>query len=243
MSDSIDPKIKAMVERHLAAEPNSRSSKALRIMLSNGSVTTGDLNALGYGHPPRAIREIREAGIPLLMKWDRTTGGRRMGRYHFGRAEDIRHDRHGGRSALPKAFKDELLRRYGSADCITGAKLEPRYLQVDHRVPYEVAGDAGLAERDTSAYMLLDASSQAAKSWSCKHCRNFSELRDPQVCMACFWAYPDGYEHIAMQPIRRTDIVWEGEDVSVHDRLKEIADRRGISMAELLLQLARDGGQ
>lgn len=232
-----------MAERHLAAFPNSRSSKALRAMLDNGSVTTDDLNGLGYNHPPRAIGDVRDAGIPVVTERDRTPDGKHMARYRLGRAEHVQGDRHAGRSVLPRAFKVDLLARYGSADCITGAKLDPRILQVDHRVPYRVAGDAGLAERDTSAYMLLDASSQRAKSWSCEHCRNFELLRDPQICQACFWAYPEHYQHVAMQPIRRTDIVWRGKDVSVHDRLREVADREGISMPELLLRLARGVGQ
>ena len=232
-----------MVERHLAAEPNSRASKALRAMLANGSVTTDDLNRLGYNHPPRAIGDVRDAGIPVVTERAQTPGGKSMARYRLGRAEDVQGDRHAGRSVLPKAFKAALLVRYGSADCITGAKLDPRVLQVDHRVPYRVAGDAGLAERDTSAYMLLDASSQRAKSWSCEQCRNLLELRDPEVCKTCFWAYPEDYQHIAMQAIRRTDVVWRDEDVPVHDRLKEVADREGIPMSELLLRLARRFGQ
>jgi len=133
-----------MAERHLAAEPNSRASKALRAMLATGSVTTDDLNALGYNHPPRAIGDVRDAGIPVITERDRTPDGRPMARYRLGRAEDIQNDRHAGRSVLPKAFKAELLSRYGSADCITGAKLEPRNLQIDHRIPYRIAGDAGI---------------------------------------------------------------------------------------------------
>lgn len=232
-----------MVERHLAAEPNSRASKALRAMLATGSVTTDDLNGLGYNHPPRAIGDVRDAGIPVVTERVRAPNGKTMARYRLGRAEDIRSDRHAGRSVLPKAFKADLLIRYGSADCITGAKLDPRVLQVDHRVPYRVAGDAGLAERNTSAYMLLDASSQRAKSWSCEHCPNFLELRDPEVCRTCFWAYPESYQHIAMQPMRRTDVIWSGDDVAIHDQLKDAADREGVSMQELLLRLARSSCQ
>lgn len=240
--DSIDPKVLEIVRRHLAAEPNSRSSKALRAMLDKGHVTTADMNALGYDHPPRAIGDVRDAGIPVVTERIRTESGKRMARYRLGRAEDIREDRHGGRSVLPKAFKAELLARYGSADCITGAKLDPRVLQMDHRVSYRIAGDAGLADRDASAYMLLDASSQRAKSWSCEQCSNFRELCDPNICKTCFWAYPEDYRHIAMQDIRRTDIVWTGDDVPVHDRLKAQADRAGVSMSELLLRMARRNG-
>lgn len=239
--DPVHPKILAMARRHIAAEPNSRSSKALKMMLDKGHVTTDDLNAMGYNHPPRAIGDVRDAGIPVVTEKVRTADGRQMARYRFGSADDIQEDRHGGRSVLPKAFKAELLARYGSADCITGAKLDPRVLQIDHRVPYRVAGDAGLADRDAGAYMLLDASSQRAKSFSCEQCENFQTLRYASVCMKCFWAFPEGYEHIAMQPIRRTDIVRQGADVPVHDRLKAEADRAGITIAELLLRLARRG--
>lgn len=240
--DSIDPKIIEIVLRHLSAEPNSRSSKALRAMLDKGYVTTDDLNALGYSHPPRAIGDVRDAGIPVVTEKVRTASGKQMARYRLGSAENIREDRHGGRSVLPKAFKIELLARYGSADCITGAKLDPRVLQIDHRVPYRVAGDAGLADRDASAYMLLDASSQRAKSWSCEQCPNYRELRDPKVCKSCFWACPESYQHIAMQQIRRTDVVWQGDDVALHDRLKAEADRAGMPMSELLLRLAQRSG-
>ena len=137
-------------------------------MLEKGSVTTDDLNALGYNHPPRAIGDVRDAGIPVVTERDRTPDGRPMARYRLGRAENIREGRHTGRSILPKSFKAASLARYGSADCITGAKLDSRLLQIDHRVPYRVGGDIGLAEKDASAYMLLDASSQRAKSWSCE---------------------------------------------------------------------------
>lgn len=89
--------------------------------------------------------------------------------------------------------------------------------------------------------MLLDASSQRAKSWSCEQCPNFRQLRDSDVCRTCFWAFPESYKHIAMQQIRRTDVVWQDADVPIHDRLRAEADRAGITMAELLLRLARRG--
>lgn len=240
MSEPIDPAVRQLIERHLAARPNSRSSKALRAMMERGSVTTQDLNRLGYDHPPRAIGDVRDAGIPVITDRTVTADGRRMARYRLGRADEIHLDRHLGRSTLPKAFKRALLIRYGAVDAITGAALPPTVLQIDHRVPYRIAGDAGLAPRDTSAYMLLDASSQRAKSWSCEHCPNyFLGARDLSTCQTCFWAYPEAYTHIATQEIRRTDIVWIGEDVPVHDRLRRTATSLGIPIQELILRLAR----
>ena len=88
--DSIDPKIREMVQRHIESEPNSRSSKALRVMLEKGSVTTADLTDLGYDHPPRAIGDVRDAGIPVVREMIRGANGKRMARYRLGNARIFR---------------------------------------------------------------------------------------------------------------------------------------------------------
>ena len=38
--------------------------------------------------------------------------------------------------------------------------MDGRYLQIDHRVPYEIAGEGFHEEVNVEEYMLLDASSQ-----------------------------------------------------------------------------------
>jgi hypothetical protein len=236
---AIDARIKALAERVIAEGKNKRAVAALKAMLKNGSVSTDDLNDLGYIHPPRAIGDVRDAGIPIITgSATSPRTGKRMAVYSFGDPSHIQEGRVGGRSALPKAFKQALLVRYGSVDCITGAKLDERVLQIDHRIPYRVAGDAGLEDRNVESYMLLDASSQRAKSWSCEHCPNMVE-RIVKVCETCFWAHPEAYEHIATKHIRRTDIAWEGPDVAVHDRLKAEAEQRGSTIAETLREMAR----
>jgi hypothetical protein len=106
--------------------------------------------------------------------------------------------------------------------------------------PYRIAGDVGLAEADVEAYMLLDASSQRAKSWACEHCPNMAaNSRQPSICNSRYWAFPLHYDHIAMQQIRRTDIAWQGTDVEVHDQLEAIAAKRGTDVATLLKTAAR----
>jgi hypothetical protein len=62
---------------------------------------------------------------------------------------------------------------------------------------------------------------------------------DEVVCKTCFWAFPEDYEHIAMQQIRRSDVIWQNGDVPVHDRLKAEAKRRHTTVAEILRTLAR----
>lgn len=59
---------------------------------------------------------------------------------------------------------------------------------------------------DAGGYMLLCASANRAKSWSCEHCENW-KLRDANICKSCYWAYPESYTHVAMQEIRRLDIM------------------------------------
>lgn len=134
------------------------------MLLKSGTVSTDELQELGYNHPPRVIGDIRDAGIPIVTGSGTSKGGNRMAVYSLGSSSDIQAGRIGGRSALPKAFKVKLIAKYGSVDCITGAELDERVLQIDHRIPYRIAGDTGLSDHDVAAYMLLDASSQRAKS-------------------------------------------------------------------------------
>jgi len=241
MPAPLDPVLLALVERVLAAGTSKRAIAVLRVLLDKGSISTDELAEMGYEHPPRAVGDVRDAGIPINTgRGTSKKTGRRMAVYTFGDPSQIQEGRIGGRSALPKKFKAALVERYGSIDCITGAKLDERVLQIDHRIPYRIAGDAGLADMDVEAYMLLDASSQRGKSWSCEHCPNMTpEARDPEVCKTCFWAFPEAYRHIAMVDIRRTDIAWQGDDVGVHDRLKAMAEAVGMTVGELLKGAAR----
>lgn len=238
----IDPAIVAKALEFIAQGKNKRAMTVLRLLLKNGSVTTSEIQEEGYDHPPRAIGDVRDAGFPLVREFFTDAGGRRMGRFRFGRAADVRDGKFEGRTVIPRAFRNKLLEHYGAADRITGAAMPPTMLQVDHRIPFRVGGDAGLAEERVEDFMLLDASSQRSKSWACEGCRNFRELLKPAVCATCFWASPEAYEHVAMEVMRRTDILWRGDDVQAHDRLRKRAEAEGISMAEAVLRLVRESG-
>lgn len=161
-----------------------------------------------------------------------------MARYSLGTAEQIRVGQI-GRTSFSKKFKDALLAEYGPFDGITGAQHEPRALQIDHRIPYRVAGDAGLATNDVTAFMLLDAKSNRIKGFSCQNCPNFVDLRDTLICKTCFWAHPEEYLHVAMQDIRRVEIVWQGAEVADYTKLKHQAEQDGVSVQELLKRLGR----
>jgi hypothetical protein len=239
MPASVDPQILALAEKVIAEGKNKRAIAVLKVFLDKGTISTDELQSMGYNHPPRAVGDVRDTGIPIVTSSITSSkSGRRMAVYAFGDPAQIQSGRIGGRSAFPKAFKTELIAHYGSRDCITGAQLDDRVLQIDHRIPYRISGDAGLEDHSVTDYMLLDASSQRAKSWSCENCPNMT-VKSPAVCQTCYWAFPEDYKHIATQEIRRTDIAWQGSDVAVHDKLKAIASANDEEVAELLRRIAR----
>lgn len=212
-----------------------RPRTVIEHILKHGIITNDELSELyGYDHPPRAIRDVRENGIPLVThSVVSPKTGRRMGAYTFDDIAKIRQGRVGGRKAFSKQFKQELLELYGSRDAVTGDRLDERYLQIDHRIPYEVSGDDG-GKLDAKDFMLLDASSNRAKSWSCEHCPNFIVTREPAICKTCFWASPEEYLHIAEVPSRRVEIVWTGSDVEDFDGLRKKAGKSRLSLPDFI---------
>lgn len=111
-----------------------------------------------------------------------------------------------------------MIQKYGCKCFIYLEELDEHELQIDHRVPFEVGGDGD--ELNVDDFMLLSASANRAKSWSCEHCENWKGLKDKSICLSCYWAYPENYTHIAMKQIRRIDLLWEGDEVAVYETLK-----------------------
>lgn len=190
-------------------------------ILKHGQITTEELKEkYGYNHPPRAARDVKEQGIPLEMFRVTGSDGRKIGAYRFGDPKKARFSKFRGRTAFTKHLKEKLIDLHGSRCAIYLEEFEERILQIDHRIPFEVAGDDETKMEDTNSYMLLCGSANRAKSWSCEHCINWQEMKKPEICRRCYWAYPEDYDHIAMRQVRRVDIMWSGDEVSVYDRLK-----------------------
>ena len=200
-------------------------------ILQYGFITTEELKQrYGYNHPPRAARDVREHGIPLETFRVTGTDGRRIAAYRFGDISKARFTRLSGRTGLSKQLKNELIRRYGCKCFIYLEEVDDRELQIDHRVPFEVDGEP---ELEPEHFMLLCGSANRAKSWSCEHCENWNTLKDKSICLSCYWAYPENYLHIAMRQVRRIDIIWQGEDVEIYERLKQQAARLDKEIPEL----------
>ena len=88
--------------------------------------------------------------------------------------------------------------------------MDENLLQVDHRIPCEIAGEQD--EQNIERYMLLSPSANRAKSWTCEHCENW-ERKDNEFCVRCFWAYPENYEHIAGKYQKVISIVFTGDEI------------------------------
>ena len=202
-------------------------------ILENGSITTEELKDLGYNHPPRAARDVRELGIPLVTTRVRSSDGRMIAAYKFGDADQLVAGLT-GRTAISKRFKRELVAAGGAKCAACGLTFDDRYLQVDHRVPVEIGGDEADDDRSVDDYMLLDGGCNRAKSWSCEHCPNFTE-KDPDTCESCYWAAPESqYDHVATVPERRVMLVWHGDEVRDYVDLATQAEAEELPLTEYL---------
>jgi len=186
----------------------------------------------GYNHPPRAVRDVREYGIPLETYRTEGTDGRKIAAYKFGSPDDVKNTlaKSAGRTILSKTLKQALMEKYGSKCFVYFEPMDEKLLQVDHRVPYEIAGEQD--EQNIELYMLLSSSANRAKSWTCEHCDNW-DRKDPTFCVKCFWAYPENYEHVAGKQQRIISVVFTGDEIEDYNRLIEIS---GIEKAQQIVK-------
>lgn len=213
-------KISSGFLRKLKSIKAKRPKTVIDHILKHGYIITEELEEkYGYAHPPRAARDVREQGIPLKTIRVKGSDGRTIAAYKFGDLSKINQDKLGGRKIFSKKFKEELLHNSECKCYVCMEKYEDRYLQVDHRIPYEVVGDIDHDNREIKDYMLLCGSCNRAKSWSCEHCDNWKNKRNQNICCSCYWAFPENYTHIAEKKIRRLDLVWINDEVNEYDNI------------------------
>jgi hypothetical protein len=231
------PKFPKVILEKAKMITGKRSRIVVDHILEHGSITTEDLENYGYKHPPRAIRDVREQGLPMEMFWTKNSAGRKIAGYRFGNVEAIRHDRLEGRRILSKEFHEQICGLHKSKCGICQTSYESRYLQLDHRVPYEVGGEPETPK--VKEYMPLCGSCNRAKSWSCEHCTNWLEKKDPTICSTCYWASPENYDHMAMRQMRRLDVVWEGKEVGDFEAVADAAKETDEPMPDFVKRVLR----
>lgn len=233
------PVSKALLAK-LRAVTAKRPKTVIDHILKHGHITTQELkDKYGYDHPPRAARDVREQGIPLETFSIKGSHGRPVAAYRFGDLSQIKAGKLGGRRAWPKEFKQLLIDRAGSRCGVCLTEYEARYLQIDHCVPYEVAGHAAVA-LDPRDFMLVCGSCNRAKSWSCEHCRNWQKDHLPEVCRTCYWASPDNYAHVALRLIRRLDLTWTEVEVPDYEKLVALSKHARKQLPDFVKGVLRD---
>lgn len=184
---------------------SKRARAALNIMLERGAVTTKVLQEeYGLDHPPRAIRDLKDAGV-LVGSRRVKESGKTISEYFL---EDLSAPSQGGapRNPIRKADKDRIIAEFGGKCAVCGTQASR--LQLDHRVPFAIAGDPPVWTSETA--MPLCPSDNRAKSWACEHCANWVN-RDPDVCLGCMWCHPEDYDHVSMLPERRLVVTAHSE--------------------------------
>ena len=215
-----------------------RPQTVIKHILEHGFITSEELkNTYGYNHPPRAVRDVREHGIPIITYRVTGSDGRKIAAYKFGDPTDIQNNlsKAAGRTVLSKALKQALIDKYGSKCFIYLETMDKEVLQVDHRIPYEIGGEHD--EKDIDYYMLLSPSANRAKSWTCEHCENWKK-KDRSFCLRCFWAYPENYDHIAGKFEKVISLVFTDDEIDDYYKLIELSGEK--TAQEIIKQIIHE---
>lgn len=173
-------------------------------------------------------------GIPLETFRVDGKGGNRIAAYRFVEIDSETAISQRPRTIIPKEVKKNLIERDGAICSICHGEFPPNVLQVDHRVPFIVAGDAEAFDKHLGAYQLICGSCNRAKSWSCEHCANTLSGKDHRKCLSCYWASPTNYIHIALADIRRVDLTWTKDELSAYLHIERLAVKAKQSVREYI---------
>jgi len=223
---------------------SKRAKTVVKEIIENGSVTTERLADLGYEHAPRAVRDVREAGIPITtLRVLSTKTHRKIASYVFGDIESIQYFKSEGRRTFTKAFKEELFNKQSGKCAICNMEFDEKLLQIDHRIPYEYMGDARSLTPKIDDFMLLCGECNKKKDQATiEGCSKTCFLtKDIKIIRSCYWSSPENYTHICMKPIRRMEITWFGnEDVSDYDEINEQALHQNKTVQEIVKHIIHE---
>lgn len=208
-------------------------------ILEQGFCSTQDIKDEGYEHAPRAARDVRELGIPLVTFNMKDRNGKNIAAYKFGDWEEAKRSNQlaktSGRKQLTKQLKKALIDKYGCKCYLYDEKYSSRLLQPDHRIPYEIGGDPD-DMTNLDYFMLLSPSANRDKSWACEHCENW-KVRDVEFCKTCYYAFPEHYEHIAGKQQKKIELIFDNSDIDIYNKITAIANEHRLSRKDLIKRL------
>ena len=75
----------------LKAVTGKRPKTVIDHILAHGQITTEDLKDIyGYSHPPRAVKDVTDLGIPIERFKAKGKDGRTIAAYRFGDQSNLR---------------------------------------------------------------------------------------------------------------------------------------------------------
>jgi hypothetical protein len=232
-------KITNEIKKILDAVTNKRARFIIDTILMKGYCSTEDLKFAGYEHAPRAARDVRELGIPLVTFRVKDQNGKSIAAYKFGDWDNEKNlyllDKTKGRTQLTQNLKRKLLDRFGNICHLYGVEYPADLLQPDHRIPYEIAGDPEDIN-NLDYFMLLSPSANRAKSWACEHCSNWTK-RDIDFCRTCYYAFPELYTHIAGKKERKIDLVFNEADIEIGEAIIEQAHMENVTTQDFIKRI------
>jgi 5-methylcytosine-specific restriction endonuclease McrA len=226
----------AEMRKRIPRVTNRRARLLLELIVEHDEVTTEELaDQYDYDHPPRAKRDALDLGFPVVSRRVRSKDGTRSIAAYSLDLNGALVDRRTGRKRIPKAFRDELLKLAGGRCAHCGGAFPDRALQVDHRIPHEIAGEVD--QFRLADFQMLCGPCNRSKSWTCeRECPNWTK-RSVAVCATCIWASPEGYKHIATHQRRQVTLTWDGADVEMFDGIRVAAQAEGVDVATHLQRL------
>lgn len=217
---------------------NKRARFVIDTILEKDFCSTEDLKNGGYEHAPRAARDVKELGIPLMTVKTKDSNGKNIAAYRFGDWDEAKKNqiaKVGGRTQLTAKLKAALIEHYGCKCQLYGEEYPERLLQPDHRIPYEIGGDPE-DMMDTDCFMLLCPSANRDKSWACEHCPNWKR-KDISFCRTCYYAFPENYEHVAGEEERKINLVFKGADIELYEKILANAKSNNIRIEEYVRKM------
>jgi hypothetical protein len=215
-----------------------RPRTVIQHILEHGFITSEELkNTYAYDHPPRAVRDVREYGIPIVTYRINGSNGRSIAAYKFGDPNEVSNNvsKVSGRTVLAKNLKQALIKKYGSKCFVYLEDMNESLLQIDHRVPYEIDGEQN--NQAIEVFMLLSPSANRAKSWTCEHCVNWIK-KDKAFCIRCFWAHPEDYDHIAGKYEKIISVVFTGDEIEDYNKLIQMSGKENAQ--SLIKEIVKD---
>lgn len=224
----------------------ARGRKAIDALKQNGVVTKYDLIRAGIAptQTARAIRDLKDHGIPIqaLSRVKTPESKNPVVRYTFGERRDIHPEWQNGRRLVPAGMKGKLIRIYGSRCAYCGEKLEPRKLQVDHRLPVKYFGELNEKEKgNPQNYLLLcpECNRKKAEAVDEGCAKTCYKTDDMSIIKSCYWYDPINYTHVCMKPVGKLEVKWNEDDIDEYKALMKTAKKRGISPQEVVKQLVK----